>query len=77
MGSERAMVTPAWHLRMAGADELFIRPDDRWQVNDVANRCPSVAELLRAEFVRFEQAVQSGQTAQLPPLDDSLLEQAE
>ena len=72
-GSERAMVTPAWHLRMAGTDELYVRPDDQWQVNDVADRCPKVAEMLRAEFVHFEQAVQSNQISQLPPLEESLL----
>jgi arylsulfatase A-like enzyme len=74
-GSERAIATPAWYLRMPGAgpDQLFVRPDDRWQVNDVADRCPEVAEQLREAFSRLAQAIQSGQSAQIPPLDEALL----
>ena len=30
------------------AVELFAKPDDRWEVNDVADRCSEVVELLTA-----------------------------
>jgi hypothetical protein len=75
IGSERAIATPVWYLRMppSGSDELYVRPDDRWQVNDVTDRCSEVAEKLREAFVHFSQAVQSGQSSQLPPLDEVLL----
>jgi len=75
IGSERAIATPVWYLRMppSGSDELYVRPDDRWQVNDVTDRCSEVAEKLREAFVYFSQAVQSGQSSQLPPLDEVLL----
>ena len=74
-GSERAIATAFWHLRMpeAGPDELYVRPDDRWQVNDVANRCADVVEKLREAFAYFSQAIQSGQSAQLPKLDEVLV----
>ncbi|MEX0585872.1 MAG: sulfatase-like hydrolase/transferase [Pirellulales bacterium] len=46
---ELAIRTPDWSLRFAdGADsgELFVRPDDRWEANDVAGLCPDVVEEL-------------------------------
>lgn len=30
----------------AAAVELFVKPDDRWELNDVASRCPEVVEEL-------------------------------
>ena len=46
----RGVVTDEWYLihRPAGDDagysvELYVRPDDRWNVNNVAARCPDVA----------------------------------
>ncbi len=56
--SQRAVRTDVWHMRVpdytapasrAGRDlavELYAKPDDRWEVNDVADRCPEVVELL-------------------------------
>ncbi|MGQ9575253.1 MAG: sulfatase family protein [Thermoguttaceae bacterium] len=70
---DRAIATPVWYLRVAEREELFLRPDDRWQVNDVADRCPEVVELLRAAFDHYSQALQSGQISQIPPLDDLVL----
>jgi len=56
-----AIRTPAWSLRedIAPAGdgpsnahlsqlELYVRPDDRWEANDVAKLCPDVVEELRA-----------------------------
>ena len=59
-GGSRAIRTAAWCLRQhpAGLDEnavailpgskseLFVRPDDRWEANDVAKLCPEVVETL-------------------------------
>lgn len=57
-GRWRAIRTPAWFLlRAASTDagaaadssttvQLFAKPDDRWELNDVADRCQSVVELL-------------------------------
>ncbi len=46
MGQEGAWAvrTPAWFLRHAADQrlELYAKPDDRWEVNDVAARCPAV-----------------------------------
>jgi hypothetical protein len=35
---------------VATVSELFVRPDDRWEANDVAKLCPDVVEELRNQF---------------------------
>ena len=44
IGNE-VIVTPEWFVyqRPAGS-ELYVKPDDRWEVNDVADRCAHVLE---------------------------------
>jgi hypothetical protein len=54
-------------------NHLFAKPDDRWDVNDVASRCGEVAECLTDALDQYEQALQSGTIAALPPLGDVLL----
>ncbi len=71
---ERAIVTPSWFLRAGETPELFVQPDDRWQVNNVANRCPDIVELLEEALASRERALKSGQLSQVPPLADVLLE---
>ncbi len=58
----RSIRTAAWCLREDAAEngravassetastpELYVRPDDRWEANDVAKLCPEVVEELRA-----------------------------
>ncbi|MCI0333224.1 MAG: sulfatase-like hydrolase/transferase [Planctomycetes bacterium] len=47
---QRAIRTCEWCLRQdsstAPSSELFVRPDDRWEANDVAKLCPDVVETL-------------------------------
>ena len=46
---EQALLTDEWFLRKTGNRlELYAKPDDRWEVNDVADRCPDVVEELVA-----------------------------
>jgi hypothetical protein len=75
-GLQRAIRTPAWHLRRNGgngAAELFAKPDDYWEVNNVAPRCQEVVECLEDALSEFERAIQAGQTSDLPPLSAILL----
>jgi arylsulfatase A-like enzyme len=73
-GAERAIRTPAWHLRAGGGEpELFAKPDDRWEVNNVASRCPDVVEGLQEALKQYEQAISAGSVTSLPPLGDVLL----
>ena len=48
---ERAVMTPDWFLKTvpnhpAERVELYVKPDDRWEVNDVSVRCPETVEQL-------------------------------
>ncbi len=48
---ELSVRTSAWLLKLppAGAPcQLFAKPDDRWEVNDIASRCPEIIEELTA-----------------------------
>lgn len=42
-GGVNAMQTHAWKLIADGdRKSLYVKPDDRWEVNDVSRRCPSI-----------------------------------
>jgi hypothetical protein len=72
-GLEQAIRTPAWYLRRGPRPELFAKPDDRWEANDVARRCPEVVECLEDAIDQFRAALGSGAAADLPPLGEVLL----
>lgn len=73
---QRAIRTPAWFLREVRAEagpryELFVKPDDRWEVNEVSSRCHEVVdELVRTldAWQSLAQTRQSVHSFQLPPL---------
>lgn len=80
---QRAIRTPAWYLRLPPAEneveprppaELYAKPDDRWEVNDVADRCSETAEALQTALAEFETAAEQGAFEQLSPLDESLVD---
>ena len=67
-----AIRTPAWFMCGGGvggqqSEQLFAKPDDFWEVNDVADRCPEVVEKLRHVY----DAVMQGNKDE--PLDEMLL----
>lgn len=79
---ERGLRTPAWYLRLpvAGAEaaeqplaELYAKPDDRWELNDVADRCPDVVRSLEAASDELFKRLASGELHSLPPLDEALV----
>ncbi len=58
-GEELALRTPAWHLIQAAESEprlLYAKPDDRWEMNEVANRCGEVADLLSSVLAEVRQS---------------------
>ena len=71
--SQRAIRTPAWYLRAAAEPELFAKPDDRWEVNDVATRCREVVESLQDILSQYELMLPTGRAADLPALNEVLL----
>ena len=50
-GHETLLRTPVWHHRLGGPegtpDELYLKPDDQHEVNDVADRCEDVVSACR------------------------------
>lgn len=86
LGNERAIRTPAWFLRQASmrhggsslqeakSAELFVKPDDRWEVNEVSVRCQQVVEELAVAVDHFAQAAQLPPFVDPPPLSRVLAE---
>ena len=72
-GAQRAIRTPAWYLRAGGQPQLFVKPDDRWEINDVVSRCPDIVDGLQAALTQCEMALPATRIADLPPLSDALL----
>jgi arylsulfatase A-like enzyme len=72
---QRGIRTPAWYLREAvgAAPELYAKPDDRFEVNDVAMRCQGEAELLAQALKDTLAAARDAALGSLPPLDESLV----
>jgi len=71
--AQKAIRTPAWYLRHDGNAELFVKPDDRWEANNVADRCPQVVEELRAALAEHENYLRAGCRGNLSPLGDVLV----
>jgi len=73
---QRSIRTPAWFLREddSGSKALYSKPDDRWEVNEVADRCVEVVPSLIATLDQFCSLAQSHRLADLPPLPSLLLE---
>ncbi|MDR1268181.1 MAG: sulfatase-like hydrolase/transferase [Planctomycetaceae bacterium] len=54
---DSVLVTPNWFYRKVfggymseGYIELYVKPDDRWETNNVADRCPEIIEELTPYF---------------------------
>jgi arylsulfatase A-like enzyme len=64
----RAIRTRDWHAIFPPGDEpaeLYVKPDDRWEFNEVANRAPEAVAELREAHAQFEQAASNGRLAEL------------
>ena len=86
-GLEKSIRTPAWFYREATKEqaaterpsgdaslgELYVKPDDRWEVNEIIDRRDDIADQLRRALRDFEQAACDRQLDQLPPLDEQLV----
>jgi len=75
--AQRLLRSPAWLLREVVVDDevyrqLFAKPDDRWEANEVSARCGEVALQLAAAGDQFRQAAAAGTLAVLPPLAEAL-----
>lgn len=78
---QRALRTPAWLLRslpaapgeQPPAAELFVKPDDRWEANEVCDRCPEVASELGAALDELSSPGRMADPSPLAPLGDACL----
>ena len=70
----RALRTPAWYLLCQGnlQPELFAKPDDRWEANEVSDRCREVLPELVAVLDEFHQAARSDGIPHLSELPQSI-----
>jgi len=79
---EHAIRTAGWFLRVSpsesGAPELrrrlYTKPEDLWEVNDVADRASEVVGPLSAAYDEFAVAAPRGHLDSMPPLDEALRE---
>jgi arylsulfatase A-like enzyme len=70
--NDQGLRTPAWYLRAPGEGpaELYAKPSDRWEVNEVSRLAPEVVASMQAALAEFPQAGESGS---LSPLPDQLV----
>lgn len=70
----RHLRVPAWSCLWRADDrfELYVQPDDRWQVNEVSARRPEIQELGAAELERWLAAATEGRREALGPLPPEL-----
>lgn len=80
---ERAIRTPAWFMRWASSQPapgddpiakhwLYAKPDDRFEMNDVADRCPEIIEALERAWDETAHAARSADV-KLAPLAYELI----
>jgi arylsulfatase A-like enzyme len=73
---ERALRVPAWFLRQetTGQPLLYAKPDDRWEFNEISDRCQEVAGQLAEVLEWFEAAARADDRQHLAPLAEVLRE---
>ena len=70
-GEERA--ESASGIEAEKKPELFVKPDDWVEVNNVADRCPEIVERMQTAMAEFIQACEAKTPAVLAPLPDELV----
>jgi arylsulfatase A-like enzyme len=76
---ERAIRTPAWFLRDPGTTqesaelaplsaELYVKPDDAWELNEISDRLPDVVDELISALDNVEQVLASSDNQPLASL---------
>jgi hypothetical protein len=78
--AEKYFTTPGWALRYLLKEndseptlELFAKPDDRWEVNEIGSRVAQATEAMIERMKQLELAITSGARDRLPDLPDLLL----
>lgn len=73
---QRCVRVPGWFLRRDGerSVELYVKPDDRWEFNEISNRCVHVVDELDGAIAQFQAAVHANDRRQIQPLGELLLD---
>jgi hypothetical protein len=68
--------TPAWslHVDEGQTKSLYAKPDDRWEANEVADRCGEVPDELAALIDEFVKLVNQDSLVNPEPLSRKLVE---
>lgn len=74
--NELAVRTPAWslHVDEGQTKSLYAKPDDRWEANEVADRCGEVPDELAALIDEFVKLVNQDSLVNPEPLSRKLVE---
>lgn len=80
-GKEMSLRTPGWFFRKDGSVDahgnervaLYVKPDDRWEANEVADRCSDVVEAMQSFLIAFVEAAGKKRLDQLEELPEILL----
>ena len=62
--------TQGWKLIVGNSKQLFVRPDDIWEYNDVANLCADIVVDLEKQLVVARSQLQTGSRPQLKLSDE-------
>lgn len=76
-GEHTWLRTPAWSFMLSAANdpgdcELYVKPDDRWEVSDIASRGTDIVEQLQTLLPQVREAVACGKRELLPRLNEEL-----
>ncbi len=77
-GAMMAIRTPAWLLNISpNSRQLFVKPDDLWDVNSVEDRCPGIVESLVTANSLCRTALENGERPARGTLATELMAQAD
>ena len=71
--SDTAPASQAEMYHSSPGDQLFVKPEDRWEVSQIADRRRDILANHRELVSQFVAAAQQGQRSSLPALEDDLL----
>jgi arylsulfatase A-like enzyme len=78
-GEQESLRTRAWFFRQSPNEppKLYAKPDDRWEVNEVADRRDDVVQAAMHALTAYRQWLLAGSSGEPPRLSPVLLEPAE
>lgn len=72
---EKAIRTRGWFLREhAEHSALFVKPDDKWEVNDVSGRREDIVQQMCLALKQFDQGMKQGDFESISALTESLID---